>query len=59
MGKHKADLHNFRKEFEKYPKLFSKSEDRSAPRSKAWICSRSLAGISGSNPAGGMDVCIF
>ena len=26
-------------------------------RSKAWVCCRSLAGIVGSNPAGGMDVC--
>jgi hypothetical protein len=28
-----------------------------ATRSKAWVCDRSLPGISGSNPAGGMDVC--
>jgi hypothetical protein len=27
-----------------------------ATRSKAWVCGRSLAGIVGSNPAGGMDV---
>ena len=27
-------------------------------RSKAWIWGRSLAGIAGSNPAGGMDVCV-
>jgi hypothetical protein len=26
-------------------------------RSKAWVCGRSLAGIVGSNPTGGMDVC--
>jgi len=26
-------------------------------RTKAWVCGRSLAGISGSNPAEGMDVC--
>jgi len=25
-------------------------------RSKAWVCGRSLAGIAGSNSAGGMDV---
>jgi hypothetical protein len=25
--------------------------------SKAWFCGRSLAGVVGSNPAGGMDVC--
>jgi hypothetical protein len=25
---------------------------------KAWVCGRSLAGIAGSNPAGGMDFCI-
>jgi hypothetical protein len=28
-----------------------------AARSKAWICGRSLAGIVGSNPPRGMDVC--
>jgi hypothetical protein len=27
-----------------------------AARSKAWVCGRSLAGILGSNPVGGMDV---
>jgi len=27
-------------------------------RSKAWVCSRSLARIVGSNPAGGKDVCV-
>ena len=26
-------------------------------RSKAWVCSRSLAGTVGSNPGGSMDVC--
>jgi len=31
-----------------------------AARSKAWVCELSLAGIVGSNPAGGggMDVCV-
>jgi len=38
--------------------------DRSGPvpgatRSKAWVCSRSLAGITGSNPTGDMDVCLL
>ena len=28
-----------------------------AALSKAWLCGRSLAGVVGSNPAGGMDVC--
>ena len=28
-----------------------------AARSKAWVCGRSLDGIAGSNPAGGMSVC--
>jgi hypothetical protein len=28
-------------------------------QSKAWVCGRSLAGIAGSNPAGGMDVCLL
>ena len=26
---------------------------------KAWVCRRLLAGIVGSNPVGGMDVCLF
>jgi hypothetical protein len=30
-----------------------------AARSKAWVCCRSLAGIVGSNPAGGFDVCLL
>ena len=30
-----------------------------AARSKVWVCSRSLAGIVGSNPAGCMDVCLL
>jgi len=27
--------------------------------SKAWVCGRSLAGIVGLNPHGGMDVCFL
>ena len=30
-----------------------------AVRSKAWICGRSLTGTVGSNPTGGMDVCLL
>ena len=30
-----------------------------AARSKEWVCGRSLAGIAGSNPARGMDVCLM
>jgi hypothetical protein len=30
-----------------------------AVRSKAYVCGRSLAGIVGSNPVGGMDVCLL
>jgi hypothetical protein len=30
-----------------------------AARSKAWVCGCSLAGITGSNPVGRMDVFIF
>ena len=30
-----------------------------AARCKAWVCSRSPAKIVGSNPAGGMDVCLL
>ena len=28
-------------------------------RSKAWVFGRPIAGIVGSNPAGGMDVCLL
>jgi hypothetical protein len=27
--------------------------------SKEWVCGRSLAEVAGSNPAGGMDVCLL
>jgi len=30
-----------------------------AARSTAWLCVRSLAGIAGSNPADGVDVCLL
>jgi hypothetical protein len=30
-----------------------------ASRSKAWVCGHSLAGITGSNAVGGMDVCML
>jgi hypothetical protein len=30
-----------------------------AARSKAWVCGRSFAGIVGSNPCGGIDVCLL
>jgi hypothetical protein len=30
-----------------------------AAQSKAWVSGRSLGGIAGSNPIGGMDVCLF
>jgi hypothetical protein len=30
-----------------------------AALSKAWVCDHSLAGIVGSNPAGGLDVCLL
>lgn len=30
-----------------------------AAQSKAWISGRSLVGTSGSNPAGGKDVCLL
>ena len=29
-----------------------------AARCKAWVCGRSIAGLAGSNPAGGMDACL-
>jgi hypothetical protein len=30
-----------------------------AAQSKEWVCSRLLAEIAGSNPAGSMDVCLL
>jgi hypothetical protein len=30
-----------------------------AAQSNAWVCGRSLAGIAGSNPTGGMDICLL
>jgi len=33
--------------------------DPVAARSKAWVEGRSLAGITASNPAGDMDVCLL
>jgi hypothetical protein len=42
-------------------KLNSKARDQPIPvaaRSNAWVYGRSLAGIAGSNPTGGMDVCV-
>jgi hypothetical protein len=30
-----------------------------AVQSKAWVCGHSIAGIAGSNSAGGMDVCLL
>ena len=37
----------------------TKLKSTMAARSKAWVYGRSLAGIPGSNPAGGMDVCLL
>ena len=30
-----------------------------AEQSKAWVCGRSPAGIAGSDPAGGMNICLL
>jgi hypothetical protein len=38
-------------------KCVSDKQISAAARSKAWVCGRSLAGIAGSNPTEGMDVC--
>jgi hypothetical protein len=34
-------------------------ERTAAARTKTRVCGRSLAGIAGSNPVGGMDVCLL
>ena len=36
-----------------------RADENTAARSKASVYGRSLAGIAGSNPTGGMDVCIL
>ena len=43
----------------KYPALDRILPVPVAGRSKAWVCGRSLAGIVGSNPDGGVDVCLL
>jgi hypothetical protein len=40
-------------------RVFTRMPTPLAARSKAWVCGHSLAGIAGSNPAGGMDVCLL
>ena len=39
--------------------IFVRSPIAVTLRSKAWVCGRLLAGIAGSNPARGMNVCLF
>jgi hypothetical protein len=38
---------------------YGKESSPVAVRSKAWVCGRSPAGITGSNHTGGMDVCLL
>jgi hypothetical protein len=40
-----------------YEAVFNEQPIPMAARSEAWVCGHSLAGIVGSNPSGGMDVC--
>ena len=39
--------------------LFQYLADPCGRAAKAWVYGRSLAGFVGSNPAGGMDVCLL
>jgi hypothetical protein len=39
--------------------IFAPQSNIRTARSKAWVCGRSLAGIAGSNPVGGMVVCLL
>ena len=48
----KSSLQEYKRDYIKYMPI------PVAARSMAWVCSRSLAEIAGSNPAGGMDVCL-
>ena len=51
------NLTNFKFEF--LNKRFKANQLSLVARSKAWVCSRSLAGIVGSNHARGMEACLW
>jgi len=46
-------------EFFRFGKVIQCMSIPVAAWSKAWVCGHSFAGIVGSNPARGMDVCLF
>jgi len=48
----RSSLQEYKRDYIKYMPISV------AARYKAWVCSHSLAEIAGSNPAGGMDVCL-
>jgi len=53
-----AEVQRSQNDFEPFSKLLMEPIPEAA-RSKAWVYSRSLAGIADSNPAGDMDICLL
>ena len=57
------NLKNFKKviktEFESLNEWFKTNRLSLPARSKAWVCGRSLPGIVVSNPARGMEACLW
>jgi len=49
--------HAFRRK--KLENCYTMKPNPVAARNKVWICGHSLAGIAGSNPTGGMAVCLL
>jgi hypothetical protein len=44
---------------DKFHTVFTQEPIPVTVRYKAWVCSSSLGGVVGSNPAGGMDSCLL
>jgi hypothetical protein len=59
-GTHKASAATYYKLLTSIPDTTATEiYTRHTVRSKVWVCGLSLAGIAGSNPARGMDVCFL
>jgi hypothetical protein len=52
-------LKNYSLRYTAYTNIMEQMAIPAAAQSKVWVCGHSLVGIAGSNPAGGMDVCLL
>jgi hypothetical protein len=52
----RSSLQEYKRDYIRYIRYIRYMPISVAVRSMVWVCSRSLAGIAGSNPAGDMDV---